>query len=59
MVNKHSIDYRPYPSGLTPRIHPSLFLQTPQGFISLQNICLIASQTCISHLGWEKFSNLG
>ena len=45
----------PNPSGLTSRIHSLIFLQTPEGFVSLQNICLIFSQTCISHHGWENF----
>ena len=57
IVNKHSVDYHPNPSELTSRIYPLIFLQTSQGFISLLNISLIFSQTCISHHGWRKFSN--
>ena len=36
MVN--SLDYNPCPSRLAPRIHPFIFLQTPQGFISLSRM---------------------
>ena len=45
----------PNPSGLTSRIHSLIFLQTPEGFISLKNNHLIFSQTFISHHDWENF----
>ena len=54
MVNKHTVDYQPSPSGLTSRIHPLIFRWTPQGSISPDN-CWIFSQTCIFHHG-ENFS---
>ena len=34
MVNKHTVDYHPSPLQLTSRIHPLIFLWTPNGFIS-------------------------
>ena len=34
MLNKHTVDYHPNPSQLTPRIHPLIFLWTFKGFIS-------------------------
>ena len=34
MVNGHTVDYHPIPSELISRIHPLIFLWTPQGFIS-------------------------
>ena len=34
MINKHTVDYHPSPSGLASRIHPLKFLWTPQVFIS-------------------------
>ena len=42
-------NYQPSPSGLTVRLHPLMFLQTLQGFISLQNISQIFLLTCLSH----------
>ena len=46
------------PSVLSSRLHPVTFLQTPWGFISLQNICYIFSQICISHHVWEEIFEL-
>ena len=54
MINEHTVDYRPIHSKLTSRIQPLIFLWTFKG-LSLQNISLIFSQTCISHSGCEKF----
>ena len=45
MVN--SVVYHPCPSRLAWRIHPFIFLQTPQGFISLQNVSWIFSNLYI------------
>ena len=39
MVN--SVDYYPGPSALTSKLHPLIFPETLEGFISLQNICSI------------------
>ena len=38
--------------------HPLIFLWIYLDFISLHIFCWIFSQTCMSHHGWEKFSNL-
>ena len=54
VVNKHTVDYQPSPSGLTSRIHPLIFRWRPQGSISPDN-SWIFSQTCIFHHG-ENFS---
>ena len=58
MINKHSVDHHPSPSSSIPKIHPLIFLYTPYGFTFLLNICWIFSKSCISHHGWQKFSNL-
>ena len=34
MVNEHIVNYHPSPSELTSRIHPLIFLWTPEGYIS-------------------------
>ena len=52
-------DYHPSPSGLTTRIYSLVFLKTTYGFILLQYICWIFSQTSISHHGCGKFPYLG
>ena len=38
-----SVVYHPYLSRLASRIHPFIFLETPSGFVSLKNVCLIFS----------------
>ena len=58
VVNQNSVNYCTSPSGLTSRIHPLIFLTTPVGFISLQKVYLVFSQTCIFQHKCRKFSNL-
>ena len=43
----NSFVYHPCPSRLVSRIHPFIFLETPYGFISLQNVCWIFSNLYI------------
>ena len=57
MVKEHTVFYHPSSLQLTSMIHPLIFLRTAECFISpsLKNICLIFSQTYISHHCWNVF----
>lgn len=53
-----SVDYPLSPSGLTSRIHPLIFRQPPQDFISrLHNICWIFFQTCMFYIYKAKIES--
>ena len=56
MIHKSTVDYHPSPSEFTSRIHPPIFVRD----LSLQNISwnFLKPQTCISHHGCKKVSNL-
>ena len=57
MLNKHSANYHSSPSGLSSRIHPPIFLKSLHASY-LSKIFVQFCLTCISHPGWEIFSNL-
>lgn len=57
MVNRHSVDNHPSPSGLTSRIHFTIFLQTPQEFIYPQYFLFFLKPIYLTIVG-EIFSKL-
>ena len=57
ITRKHSVDYHPSPAGLNSDIYSVIFLQTTEGFDTLQKFSQIFSQICLSKHDLEKSSN--
>ena len=59
LINRHSANYYPSPSGVTSRIHPLIHLQNLWRWIPFQKFSYIFSrQTPVSHHGCANFSHL-
>ena len=55
MVNKQTADYHPSLSELTAKIHPIIFLWTPEGFISAEYFWIFFSD--LYNIQWLRKSS--